>query len=219
MELLSLVGTNLMRNKLRTILTTLSVFVALFLFVALHGLTDTLSDTIQVGSEQRIITRNKLSLVFPLPMSQLEQLRAMPGIKGVSWSNWFGGQDPVDPSNFYAQFAIDAKTYLPMYSSDLEIVDASPAPQGTPVATGVDPKLAAFMNERTACPDVRMARANGRASRMDARNAQPWGRAPQRSGRDVGREVAGVGACRRALRRAAPATGPARRTRNIPTLA
>jgi len=151
MELLSLVRTNLLRNKLRTILTTLSVFVALFLFCALRGVTDTLQDTIAVGSEQRLITRNKLSLVFPLPMSQLEQLRAMPGIKGVSWSNWFGGQDPVDPSNFYAQFAIDAKTYLPMYSSDLEIVDASPAPQGTPVATGVDPKLAAFMNERTAC--------------------------------------------------------------------
>jgi putative ABC transport system permease protein len=150
MELLSLVRTNLFRNKLRTILTTLSVFVALFLFCALRGVTDTLQDTIAVGSEQRLVTRNKLSLVFPLPMSQLEQLRAMPGIKGVSWFNWFGGQDPVDPSNFYAQFAIDAKTYLPMYSTDLEIVAASPG-QGGSVPPGVDRKLEAFMNERTAC--------------------------------------------------------------------
>lgn len=150
MELLSLVGTNLMRNKLRTILTTLSVFVALFLFVALHGLTDTLKDTIQVGSEQRIITRNKLSLVFPLPMSQLERLRATPGVKAVSWSNWFGGTDPVNPHDFYAQFAVDSKTYFPMYSTDFDIVEGSPVPAGSPTIPGVDPKLTAFMNERSA---------------------------------------------------------------------
>lgn len=150
MELLSLVWTNLMRNKLRTILTTLSVFVALFLYIALHGLTDTLNDTIQVGSEQRIITRNKLSLVFPLPMSQLERLRATEGIKAVSWANWFGGTDPVDARDFYAQFAVDAKTYFPMYASDFEIVQGSGVPSGTPTIQGVDPKLAAFMNERTA---------------------------------------------------------------------
>ena len=144
-----LVFANLFRNKVRTVLTTLSVFVALFLFCALRGLTDTLEDTINVGDESRLITRNKTSLVFPLPMSQYERLRAIPGVKAVTWSNWFGGTDPVDPSNFYAQFAIDAPTYLPMYDTDLEIVDASPA-NGLPVPPGVDPKLGAFMNEQTA---------------------------------------------------------------------
>jgi putative ABC transport system permease protein len=139
-----------MRYTLRTILTTLSVFVALFLFIALHGLTDTLNDTIQVGSEQRIITRNKLSLVFPLPMAQLERLRAIDGVKQVSWSNWFGGTDPNDARGFFAQFAVDSKTYFPMYASDFDIVDGSPVPAGTPVAPGGDPKLAAVMNERSA---------------------------------------------------------------------
>jgi putative ABC transport system permease protein len=144
-----LVFANLFRNKVRTVLTTLSVFVALFLFCALRGLTDTLEDTINVGDESRLITRNKTSLVFPLPMSQYERLKAVPGVKAVTWSNWFGGTDPVDPSNFYAQFAIDAPTYLPMYDTDLEIVEASPA-NGLPVPPGVDPKLGAFMNEQTA---------------------------------------------------------------------
>jgi putative ABC transport system permease protein len=144
-----LVFANLFRNKVRTVLTTLSVFVALFLFCALRGLTDTLEDTINVGDESRLITRNKTSLVFPLPMSQYERLKAVPGVKAVTWSNWFGGTDPVDPSNFYAQFAIDAPTYLPMYDTDLEIVEASPA-NGLPVPPGVDPQLGAFMNEQTA---------------------------------------------------------------------
>jgi putative ABC transport system permease protein len=145
-----LVFANLFRNKVRTVLTTLSVFVALFLFCALRGLTDTLEDTINVGDESRLITRNKTSLVFPLPMSQLERLKAIPGVAAVTWSNWFGGTDPVDPSNFYAQFAIDAPTYLPMYmKTDLAIVEASPA-NGLPVPPGVDPRLGAFMNEQTA---------------------------------------------------------------------
>jgi putative ABC transport system permease protein len=145
----TLVLANLGRNRVRTILTTLSVFVALFLFCSVRALTDTLQDTINVGNESRLITRNKTSLVFPLPMGHLERIRAIPGVKAVTWSNWFGGTDPVDPRSFFAQFAIDAPTYLPMYDTDLAIVDASPAP-GMSVPAGMDPKLAAFMNERTA---------------------------------------------------------------------
>ncbi len=149
MELLSLVWTNLMRNKLRTVLTTLSVFVALFLFCALRGLTDTLADSIQVGSEQRLVTRNKISLVFPLPMSQLEKIKGVPGVKTVSWSNWFGALDPVDTRDFYAQFAVDAQTYFPMYARDIRIVHGSPVPEGTAVPAGMDPGLAGFMADRT----------------------------------------------------------------------
>src|SRR5688500_15353833 len=100
MNLFSLVLRNLSRNKLRTILTSLSVFVALFLFCSLRGVLDTLEDTIQVSSEQRVITRNKASLVFPLPLSYLERIRALDGVEAVSWSNWFGGLDPVDPGEF-----------------------------------------------------------------------------------------------------------------------
>ena len=151
MELLSLVWTNLMRNKVRTVLTTLSVFVALFLFCLLHGVTDTLTESTKVGSERRLVTRNKLSLVFPLPMSHLEKIRAVPGVSALTWSNWFGGEDPVNPREFYAKFAVDSKTYFPLYASDMEIVAASPAPEGTPVPPGVPANLAAYMNERTAC--------------------------------------------------------------------
>lgn len=151
MELLPLVWTNLGRNKVRTVLTVLSVFMALFLFCALHGLTDTLADSVTVGSEQRMIVRNKLSLVFPLPQSQRAQLAALPGVTAVSWSNWFGGQDPVNPHDFFAQFAVDANTYLPMYARDIEITQASPAPPGAVVPAGIDPRAAAFLSERTAC--------------------------------------------------------------------
>jgi len=150
MALLGMVWTNLMRNKLRTILTWLSVFVALFLFVMLHGITDTLTESTKVGSERRLVTRNKISLVFPLPLSQYEKIKTMPGVSAVTWSNWFGGTDPVKPNDFYARFAVDGKTYFPLYASDIDIVQASPA-NGATSPSGVDPKLAAFFAERTAC--------------------------------------------------------------------
>ncbi len=151
MNLLFLTFVNLGRNKLRTTLTFLSVTVALFLFCALFGVLDTLQESIKVGSEQRIVTRNAISLVFPLPMSYRQRIAALPGVKSTSVQSWFGGQDPVNPRNFFAQFAVDAETFFPMYARDVEIVAASPPLTGAALAPGVDPKLAAFMEEQTAC--------------------------------------------------------------------
>jgi putative ABC transport system permease protein len=146
---LGLVLTNLFRNKKRTFLTMLSVTAALFLYCALGGVLDTLNEAIQVGSETRMVTRHGISLVFPLPISYLQRIQAVPGVKSVAVQNWFGGRDPKEPSGFFAQFAVD-DAFLPMYAKDMQILDASPA-QPAHVPDGADPRLAAFLNERTAC--------------------------------------------------------------------
>ena len=151
MGFLTLVLVNLGRNKLRTALTTLSVLIALFLFCSLRGVLDTLAASIRVSSEDRLVTRNAVSLIFPLPLAYRERLAAVPGVKGVAYANWFGGRDPNDPGNFYAQFAVDAATYLPMYDSDVEIVAADPPQAEVSMPPGVDPKLAAFMTDQTGC--------------------------------------------------------------------
>jgi putative ABC transport system permease protein len=151
MSFLSLVLVNLGRNRRRTVLTILSVVVALFLFCTLRGVLDTLEASIRVGSETRLVTRNKISLIFPLPKSYVERLRAVEGVGTVTWGNWFGGTDPVDPGNFYARFAVDPETYFPIYARDIRIIAHDP-PQGPgAVPPGVDPKLAAFLEERSAC--------------------------------------------------------------------
>ena len=152
MRLFSLVLVNLGRNKLRTVLTTGSVLIALFLFCALRGVLDTFADAIKVGSEQRVIVRNKISLVFPLPLSYLDRIRVVDGVKSVSWSNWFGAIDPANERDFFAQFGVDAATYLPMYANDITIVQGTAAPGGAEaVPAGADPKLGAFFSEQTAC--------------------------------------------------------------------
>lgn len=149
MSFFKLVLVNLGRNKRRTLLTMMSVVIALFLFCALHGVLDTLESSIRVGSEARLVSRNAISLIFPLPLAYRERYAALPGVKMVSYANWFGGTDPVDPGNFYAQFAVD-DTYLSIYQRDIDII-AADSPQGpASVPPGVDPKLAAFYAERDA---------------------------------------------------------------------
>lgn len=151
MNLFSLVLVNLGRNKLRTTLTLLSVVVALFLFCALRGVLDTLAASIRVGSEARLVTRNAISLIFPLPLSYRDRIAGIPGVKSVSYANWFGGRDPNDPGNFYAQFACDAETYMPIYDRDVEIIAADSSAVALSVPAGVNPRLAMFMNEQDAC--------------------------------------------------------------------
>lgn len=151
MNLLSLVLVNLGRNKRRTILTFLSVAIALFLFCALRGVLDTLQASIRVSSESRLIVQNKISIIFPMPVSYRDRIAAVPDVKSVSYANWFGGRDPVDPGDFYAQFAVDAPTYFPMYTRDVEIIAADRPQAEIAMPPGVDAKLAAFMSEQNAC--------------------------------------------------------------------
>src|SRR5262249_19696337 len=109
--MLKLVFVNLFRNPLRTFLTMASVTLALFLFGALGGVLDTLQEAIKVGSESRLVVRNKISLVQWMPMAYRPRIEAVPGVKRAGVQNWFGGQDPADPHGFFAQFAVDPTWY------------------------------------------------------------------------------------------------------------
>jgi len=150
MNLVSLVLVNLGRNKLRTMLTLASVTVALFLFISLRGVLDTLNASIEVGSRQRLVTRNAISLVFPMPQSYGNRIAAVPGVKTVAVQNWFGGQDPRGSQYFYAQFAVDEAFYT-IYRKDLEIIEASTPAAPVAVPAGADPRLAGYFSEQTGC--------------------------------------------------------------------
>lgn len=145
---LTMVFMNLSRNKLRTLLTTLSVMVALFLFCTLGGVLDTLNASIEVGSRSRLVARNAISLVFPMPHAYRDRIAAVPGVRDVAIQNWFGGQDPVNPRNFYAQFGVD-ENFFRIYAKEVSVVEATP-PQATPrVPEGVDPRLAGYFEDQT----------------------------------------------------------------------
>lgn len=110
----TLVLANLKRRLRRTILTVLGLATAIFLFVALRTFLHTLQTVGDVGSESRLITSAKLGIVFPLPMAYRTRIESQPGVHTVSYASWFGGVYQ-DPSNFFANFAVDAESYLALY--------------------------------------------------------------------------------------------------------
>ncbi len=114
MKYLGLVLANLGRHKTRSVLTILSVALALFLFASLRSVTTTLAATAQFGGARRLVTLNATGLVFPLPLAYGNRIKTLPGVTGLSWANWFGGKYG-DGKRFFANFAVDAESYLAIY--------------------------------------------------------------------------------------------------------
>jgi putative ABC transport system permease protein len=114
MYLLKLIARNAMRHKLRTVLTVLGLTVATISF----GFLQTVVNAWYAGAEgaagTTLVTRNATSLIFPLPLSYEARIRAVNGVTGVGYANWFGGIYQ-DPKNFFAQFAISGESYLAIY--------------------------------------------------------------------------------------------------------
>ena len=105
---------NALRHRLRTALTVLGIFVAILAFGLLATVVDAWYAGAEGASAARLVTRNAVSLVFPLPLTHREKLRQIEGVSRVSTANWFGGIY-VSPRNFFPQFAVDAQTYFDLY--------------------------------------------------------------------------------------------------------
>ena len=114
MKYFHLVLANLGRHKRRTVLTVASVALALFLFASLRTVVTTIAAGASFGSARRLVSTSATGIVFTLPLSYGNRLKAVPGVQGVTWANWFGGKYG-DGKRFFAQFAIDPASYLELY--------------------------------------------------------------------------------------------------------
>ncbi len=114
MKFFRLVWSNLLRKKVRTTLTIGSFAVALFLFGLLVTIQTAFNQGVEVAGADRLVVRNKISLIMPLPLSYEQQMLQIPGVKAVTFATWFGGYYQ-DPKNFFPQFAIQKETWLKMY--------------------------------------------------------------------------------------------------------
>jgi putative ABC transport system permease protein len=114
MKFLPLVIANLFRKKIRTALTIGSFTVALFLFGLLVIVRGAFSQGVDIAGADRLVIINKTSLIQPLPLSYRDRLLRIPGIKQVTFQNWFGGVYQ-DEKNFFPQFAVDMDNQRAMY--------------------------------------------------------------------------------------------------------
>jgi len=114
MHLLRLILKNAFRHRLRTGLTILGIVIAILSFGMLQTLVTAWYEGANLASSTRLVSRNAISLVFPLPIAYRDRIRGVEGVRRVTFVNWFGGIYK-EPSNFFPQFAADARTFLDMY--------------------------------------------------------------------------------------------------------
>jgi len=98
---------NILRNKRRTLLTTSSLVVSLFLIITLATILTELSRGSESSNPLRLVSRHAVSLGFTLPVSHQQRMATVPGVKAVIPFSWFGGIY-IDEKNFFANFAVDA---------------------------------------------------------------------------------------------------------------
>jgi len=69
---------------------------------------------VEAASTSRLVTRNAISIIFPLPISYTEKIRQVEGVRMVSYGNWFGGIY-INEKNFFPNFCVEPRTYLALY--------------------------------------------------------------------------------------------------------
>jgi putative ABC transport system permease protein len=108
MKFAKLIFKNILRNKLRTLLTISSLVVSLFLIVSLATILTEFERGTEEASPLRLVSRHAVSLGFVIPMAHLQKIKQVPGVKEAMPFSWFGGIYK-DERNFFANFAVDPR--------------------------------------------------------------------------------------------------------------
>ena len=109
MKVLKLIFKNAIRHKLRTTLTVLGITIAVVAFGLLRTVVTVWDSSVDAASANRLITRQAVSFLFPLPYAYRDKINAIDGVQTVSYANWFGGIYK-DRNNFFARLAVDPET-------------------------------------------------------------------------------------------------------------
>lgn len=137
MKVFKIVFKNVLRHKLRTMLTIVGIMIAVTAFGFLRTVVTAWNAGVSASATNRMIAHHSVSIIFTLPISYREQLLKIPGVSAVSYANWFGGayKDPKEFKNFFPRIAIDPETFFALYP-EFELPGA---------------EREAFIKERNAC--------------------------------------------------------------------
>ncbi len=118
MKVFKLIFKNALRHKLRTFLTIIGLAVAVLAFGVLRTVVDMWDEGVNAAAVDRLIVRQSVSFIFPLPYSYCAKIEKVHGVESVSFADWFQGVY-IDKNNFFTRVAVDPETYFNVYSEFL----------------------------------------------------------------------------------------------------
>jgi putative ABC transport system permease protein len=92
----------------------ISVTITIFLFCTLRSVVVSLDEVIKSSNSSRVVTLSAVSLFVELPKSMWPKIERVEGVENATHMTWFGGVY-IDPSHFFARFAIDPPTFREVY--------------------------------------------------------------------------------------------------------
>ena len=115
-KFLPFVMRNLGRNKLRSLLTATATALAIALVCIFRTVPAGMDSFLtSIASNTRISTHNEAGMVYTMPYSYLQKVRAVPGVvAAISWQ-WFGGAIDRSKGVQFPNFAVDPEDFGKVY--------------------------------------------------------------------------------------------------------
>jgi putative ABC transport system permease protein len=119
MRYLPLIWANLMRRKVRTIFTLLSVFIAFMLFAVLGAVNQAFTGGVNLADANRLVVTNRVGLINSMPINYADRIATVPGVGAITWQEWVGAyfQDPRQP---ITGFGVDENSFLNVHD-DMQV--------------------------------------------------------------------------------------------------
>jgi putative ABC transport system permease protein len=111
MKYFPLLWSGLWRKRTRTFLTLASVTIAFLLFGLLQGVNAAFSHGVEASKLNRLYVQSRVSFTESLPLAQMAQIEAVPGVDAVSFANWFGGYYQ-EPKNFLPSYPVEIERFM-----------------------------------------------------------------------------------------------------------
>ena len=116
MKYLPLVLKHLRHSWGRTLSTVVAMALCIFLFCTLRTLIDAVTWSLNLSDATRLVSRNAVSLMFPLPVPYGDKMASVPGVRAVAKMHFFAGTRKAnDMSEFFPNFAVEAEPFLAMF--------------------------------------------------------------------------------------------------------
>jgi putative ABC transport system permease protein len=115
MQFVKLVIRNTFRQRLRTTLTIFGMAVAILAFCLLDTVVEAWYVGVNSAAPNRLVSRNSVSLIFPLPLHYRSRIQLVPGVDRVVYANWFGGVY-IDEHHFFPRMAVGPENYFDVFS-------------------------------------------------------------------------------------------------------